>query len=231
MGSPTLIVGRALSAPGERDMTTQVESDTDVAADRVVMRPLTGADSAAYRRLRQHVLDVGEGKFYSSSYTVEQQLTTEEQWREWCTESSVRCTLGFFLEGEMIGIMGIAAYGDPRDRIAELSTSWLYPKYRRSGLARQGRERVREWCREHGYGYMVIDIRTDNTRMQETRQKEGAVYLYTRRNVTWADGSTADANYFMEDLASGTEKSRPVGQAVAFLEAALAFLKHEQQDA
>lgn len=212
-------------------MTTEVEPDALVATDRVVIRPLTAADSAAYRRIRQHVLDVGEGKFYSSSYTVERQLTTEEQWREWCTETPGRCTIGFFLESELIGIMGIAAYGDPEDRIAELSTSWLYPKYRRSGLAKQGREIVREWCRERGYRYMVIDIRVDNTRMQGTREKEGAMYLYTRPSVTWADGSTADANYFMEDLTPGTVRSRSVGQAIEYLEAAVAFLKHEQREA
>lgn len=212
-------------------MTNQVESDTLVALDRVVMRPLTGADSAAYRRLRQHVLDIGEGRFYSSSYTMERQLTSEEQWREWCTETPVRCTIGFFIEGELIGIMGIASYGDPRNHTVEFSTSWIPPKYRGSSLARRGRERVREWCREHEYRYALIDIRTDNPRRRETREREGAVYLYTKRNVTWADGSTCDADFLMESLTPGTETSRSLGQALAFVEAALAFLKQEQQEA
>ena len=212
-------------------MTTQVESDALVDPDRVVLRPLTAADSAAYRRLRQHVLDIGEGRFYSSSYTMEQQLTTEEQWREWLTEKPTRCTIGSFIEGDLIGIIGMAAYGDPGNLIAEFSVSWIPPKYRKSGLARRGRDKAREWCREHGYKYAVLDIRADNSRMQETRKKEAAVYRYTKRNVTWADGSTGDANFFIEDLTLGTETSRSVSQAVAFVEVALAFLKHEQHEA
>jgi RimJ/RimL family protein N-acetyltransferase len=209
----------------------QVESDTLVTIDRVVMRPLTAADSAAYRRLRQHILAIGEGRFYSTTYTLERQLTTEEQWREWCTESPVRCTIGFFLEGELIGIMGVASYGDPEHGIAEIGSSWIPPEYRSSGLAIRGRERVRDWCREHGYSYTVVDIRADNPRRRETREREGAVYVYTKRNVTWADGSSADANLLMESLTPGTEKSRSLGQAVAFLEAALVFVKHEQLEA
>jgi GNAT superfamily N-acetyltransferase len=209
---------------------TQLESDTLVSIDHVVIRPLTAADSAAYRRLRQHVLDIGEGGFFSTSYPAERRLTTEEQWGEWCTETPVRCTIGFFIDGDLIGHMGAVSYGDPRNLTAELLGSWISPKYRRSGLAKLGREKVREWCREHGYRYVITDIRSDNRGRLETRRKEGAVYLYTKPNVTWADGSTADAHNIMESLTPGTETSRSVSQAVAFLEAALAFVKHEQRE-
>jgi RimJ/RimL family protein N-acetyltransferase len=212
-------------------MTVRVESELPIAHERVVMRPLTGADTAAYRRLRQHVLDIGEGKFYSTSYTVEQQLTSEQQWREWLTETPVRCTIGSFIEGDLIGIIGVASYGDPRNRIVEFNASWIPPKYRRSGLARLARDRARRWSLEHGYRYGVVDIRVDNTRMQELRRNEGAVYLYTRRNVTWADGSTADTNVFMEDLTAGAESPRSLDQAIAFAEAVLVLLKHDQHEA
>jgi RimJ/RimL family protein N-acetyltransferase len=212
-------------------MTTHLESDAVVAPERIVLRPVTGADSAAYRRLRQHVLDIGEGRFYSSSYTDEQKLTTEDHWRDWLTESPVRCTIGSFIDGELIGVIRAACYGDPSNRVAEFGASWIPRKYRRSGLARRGRDKAREWALEHGYRYGVIDIRSDNTPMQDTRKKEGAVYVYTKRNVTWADGTTDDAHYFMEDLVLGAEATRSLDRAIAFCEAALALLKHEQHEA
>jgi RimJ/RimL family protein N-acetyltransferase len=208
-------------------MTVRVESDTLVDPDRVVIRPLTAADSKAYRRLRQHILDIGEGKYFSSSYTREQQFTSEDQWGERCAETPVRCTIGIFVAGDLVGIMGMLPYGDPGDRITEWESTWIDPKYRRSGIARQAYERVRQWCHEHGYRYALIDIRADNTRSREIREKQGAMYLCTRRDVTWADGSTADVHYFMLSLSPDTQRSRSADQAVAFLQAALAFLTHE----
>jgi GNAT superfamily N-acetyltransferase len=207
---------------------SQLESDTPVSLDRIVIRPLTAADTAAYRRLRQYVLDIGEGGFFSTSYPAERQLTTEQQWSEWLTETPVRCIIGFFIDGDLIGHMGAVSYGDPRYLTAELLGSWIAPKYRRTGLAKLGREKVREWCRERGYKYTITDIRSDNHGRMETRRKEGAVYVYTRPKVRWADGSTADAHMIMESLAPGTEITRSLSQAVGFVEAALAFVKHEQ---
>jgi RimJ/RimL family protein N-acetyltransferase len=210
-------------------MTAHVESDTFVDPDRVVIRPLAAADSEAYRRLRHHILEIGEGKFFSSSYTKEQQFTSEDQWRERCTETPVRCTIGIFVEGALVGIMGILPYGDPGNLTTEWEATWIDPKYRRSGIARQAYEKVRAWSHEHGYRYAIIDIRADNTRSREIREKQGAMYLCTKRNVTWADGSTADAHFFMLNLSPEAERSRSMGQAVGFLEAALAFLKQEQR--
>src|ERR1041384_3192281 len=100
-------------------MTAHVESATPVdplRPDQVVFRPLIAADSEAYRRLRQRVLDVGEGKFFNSSYDKERQFTTEDQWRERCAETPVRCTIGTFVDGVLVGIMGILPYGDPKHR-------------------------------------------------------------------------------------------------------------------
>jgi RimJ/RimL family protein N-acetyltransferase len=211
-------------------MTAHVESDTLVDPDRVVIRPLTAADGEAYRRLRRHILDIGEGRFFSSSYTREQEFTTEDQWRERCAETSARCTMGVFIAGALVGIMGILPHGAPGDLTAELESTWIDPKYRNAGIARPAYEAVRAWCYEHGYRYAILDIRADNTRSREIREKQGAMYLYTERDVTWADGSTADAHFFMLNLSPEAERTRSAGQAVAFLEAALAFLKHEQHD-
>ncbi|HEX3760622.1 MAG TPA: GNAT family N-acetyltransferase [Kofleriaceae bacterium] len=210
-------------------MTAQAELDRFVHPDRVVIRPLTAADGEAYRRLRQHILDSGEGKFFSSSYIMEQHLTSEDQWREQCAETPMRCTIGVFVEAELAGIMGILPHGDPSNLTAEWIATWIAPKYRGSGITGQAYKKVREWSRNHGYRYAVGDIRADNTRSREIREKQGAMYLFTRRNVTWADGSTADAHFFILNLLPGEETSRSVGQAVAFLEAALAFVKHEQR--
>jgi hypothetical protein len=103
----------------------------------------------------------------------------------------------------------------------------MAPKYRRSGIAKRARDAVRAWSREHGYRYAITDIRADNTLFREVREREGAMYLCTERDVTWADGSKADAHYFLLDLSHGAETVRSAGQAVAFLEAALAYLKHD----
>src|ERR1700704_1841149 len=116
-------------------MTAHVESDTlddpddPVRPDQVVFRPLIAADSEAYRRLRQRVLDVGEGKFFNTSYDRERQLASEDQWRERCAETPARCTIGTFVEGALVGIMGILPYGDPKHRTAELEATWIDPKY------------------------------------------------------------------------------------------------------
>ncbi|HEY0478149.1 MAG TPA: GNAT family N-acetyltransferase [Kofleriaceae bacterium] len=208
-------------------MTAPVQSETLVDSDRVVIRPLTAADSEAYRRLRQSILEIGEGKFFSSSYTREQQLTTEAQWREWCTETPVRCTIGSFVDGELVGSTGIVQCGDPASRTVEWNATWMAPKYRRSGIAKRAREAVRAWSRAHGYRYAITDIRADNTLFREIREREGAMYLCTERDVTWADGSKADAHYFLLNLSPGAEIERSAGQAVAFVKAALAFLTQD----
>jgi len=125
--------------------------------------------------------------------------------------------------------MGILPYGDPRNRITEWIATWIAPKYRGSGVTSRAYEKVREWSRDHGYRYVVGDIRADNTRSREIREKQGAMYLFTRRNVTWADGSTADAQFFIMSLLPGAGRSRSMDEAAPLLEAALVFVKHEQR--
>jgi RimJ/RimL family protein N-acetyltransferase len=212
-------------------MTVQAESDIFVDPDRVVIRPLTAADGEAYRRLRQHILDSGDGKFFSSSYTREQQFTSEDHWRKWCTETPVRCTIGVFVDAELVGVSGIVPSGDPENLITEWQATWLDPKYRKSGVARQAYEKRHQWSYDHGYRYAVGDVHADNVRALEIWKRQGnALYLFTQRDVTWADGSTADTHFFMGSLSPGAEGPRSVDQAVGLLEAALTFLKREQRN-
>lgn len=207
-----------------------VHAESDISPDRVVIRPLTAADGAAYRRLRQRVLDSGEGKFFSSSYTREQQFTSEDHWRDWCTETPVRCTIGVFVDGELVGISGILPSGDPQNLITEWQATWLDPKYRKSGVARQAYQKRHEWSYQHGYRYAVGDVHAENLRALEIWKKQAnALYLFTQRNVTWADGSTGDTHYFMGSLSPETEGPRSLEQAVALFEAAATFLAHEQR--
>ena len=208
-------------------MTADVESETPVDPDQVVIRPLTAADTDAYRQLRRHILEVGEGKYFSTSYTKEQQFTSEAQWREHCAETQVGCTIGSFVGGALVGVMRIEPCGDPRDGTVEWGSTWIAPKYRTSGIARQAYEKTHAWSQAHGYQYAVVDIRADNARSREIRERQGAVYLFTKRDVAWADGSTADAHYLMLSIAPGTERVRSRGQALALLRAAQAFVEHE----
>jgi RimJ/RimL family protein N-acetyltransferase len=214
-------------------MTAHVESDTLVDPGRssqVVFRPLIASDSEAYRRLRQRVLELGEGRFFNTSYDKDRESTTDEQWRERFVQTGVRCTIGFFVDRELIGIMGILPFGDPANRTVELESTWIDPRYRRSGVAKQAYEQVRQWCLGHGYRYAIIEIRADNARSREIRERQGAAYLFTRRNVAWADGSTADTVFYLLDYTLGDMRSRSLEEAIAFSEAVLTFLKQEQRD-
>ena len=211
-------------------MTAHADSELSGNPDHVVIRPLTAADGEAYRRIRQRVLDSGDGRFFSSSYTREQQFTSEDHWREWCTETPVRCTIGVFVDGDLVGISGILPSGDPENLITEWQATWLDPKYRNSGVARQAYEKRHEWSYDHGYRYAVGDVHADNARALEIWRRQGkTLYLFTQRNVTWADGSTADTHFFMGSLSPGADGPRSVRDGIALLEAALTFLKLEQQ--
>ena len=45
------------------------------------LRPLTAKDVEAYRALRQKVLAIGDGRYFSDSYTREAQLNDNPAWR------------------------------------------------------------------------------------------------------------------------------------------------------
>jgi RimJ/RimL family protein N-acetyltransferase len=195
--------------------------------DQLIVRPLTADDSAAYRQVRQKILAIGDGKYFSSSYTRENGFKTEEQWHDWCAETQEHCTMGTFCGGKLIGIMGIVRYGPPENCAVEWEATWLDPEYRRSGVARLAYEKVQQWTKDHGYKYAVVLIRDQNTRSREIRERQGAVYMHTKRDEMWADGSVGDVHYFILDVwRSGQGIIQ--GQAIQQLEAIFASLEHDQ---
>lgn len=167
---------------------------------QISIRPLTGNDSDAYRALRQRILALGEGKYFSSSYTRENQFVTELQWRRWCTESREHCIIGTFLGEHLIGIMAISMYGQPKDQIAEWDSTWLDPKYRTLGIAKLAYDKVWKWTQDNGYTKAIVDIKAGNERSLHIRKQQGAVYSHTKHNEMWADGSVADTHYFALNL-------------------------------
>jgi RimJ/RimL family protein N-acetyltransferase len=194
--------------------------------DQLIVRPLTADDSAAYRQVRQKILAIGDGKYFSSSYTRENGFKTEEQWRDWCAETQEHCTIGTFCDGKLIGIMGIVRYGPLENRAVEWEATWLDPEYRRSGVARLAYEKVRQWTKDHGYKYAVVLIRDQNTRSREIRERQGAVYMHTKRNEIWADGSVGDVHSFILDVWRSGQRIIQ-GQAIRKLEAIFASLEHD----
>jgi RimJ/RimL family protein N-acetyltransferase len=157
---------------------------------RITLRPLTPADVHDYRALRQHVLDIGEGRFFADSYTREAALT-ESQWRDWCTERREHCIIGIFDHAKLIGAMTATQYRAPEDRTAEWEAIWIHPTYRRQGIARRAYQRIELWTRANGYERVALHIRADNLRSQHIHTEQGARYQFTKRNEIWADGSIA----------------------------------------
>jgi len=194
----------------------------------ITVRPLTPDDSEAYRALRRKILEIGDGKYFSDSYDRENHFTTDDQWREWCTEKREHCTIGTFIGNELIGIMGIVMYGPPETLAVEWEATWLDPRYRRFGIARLAYEKVQQWTRDQGYEYAIVFIREENFRSREIREKQGAVFLKTKRNVAWADGSIADVHSFLIDLSPTAARLQdPHKRALRQLASTLAFLKED----
>ena len=81
-------------------------------------RPLTSADTPAYRALRQHILATADGRFFADSYSREAALT-EADWREWCSQKPEQCILGTFDGRGLIGIVMMTRYGPAEDSTAE----------------------------------------------------------------------------------------------------------------
>lgn len=190
------------------------------------MRPLTANDSTAYRQVRQKILAIGDGKYFSSSYTRENAFKTEAQWRSWCEETQEHCTIGIFCGSKLIGIMGIVRYGQPENCAVEWEATWLDPEYRRLGVARLAYKKVQQWTKDHGYKYAVVLIRDQNTRSREIRERQGAVYMETKPNEIWADGSVGDVHVFLLDL-SEPRQDKTKDQAIQRLEEIFRSLEHE----
>jgi RimJ/RimL family protein N-acetyltransferase len=192
---------------------------------QVTVRPLCADDSPAYHALRSRILALGEGKYFSDSYLREKSFVSENDWREWCTEKREHCTIGTFIGSELVGTMGIVRYGTPEDRTVEWEVTWMDPRYRNCGLARQAYEKVEQWTRVQGYKHVVLFIRADNLRSRAIRKKQGAIFTGLKPGEIWADGSVADAHCFRIDL---HPKPVPLEHALHALEDMLAKMQDNE---
>lgn len=205
-------------------MTTQtVLSGSPRELHQISIRPLTGEDCNAYRALRQKILDIGDGRYFSDSYTREQQLTTDQLWRDWCTEKSEHCIMGTFADKELVGVMMITQQGQPDSPVVEWEATWLDPHYRSGGVAKAAYEQVNQWTLDQGYAFAAVFIRDDNKHSQDIRRKQGFVYAYTLYDEVWADGSVGNTHAFLLDLRGSTPHERHQ-QTVIHLKEALAHL-------
>lgn len=198
------------------------------------IRPLTLADAAFYRALRQHILHRGGGRFFSDSYVREKTFSCPADWQQWCTETKEHCIIGTFYGTSLIGIMGIIAYGDPEDKTVEWELTWLEPEYRGTGLAQAAYEIEHAWSVSNGYKKAVVFIRHDNQRSIDIRKKQGFQFVEAK-NEQWADGSAAPALCFTMDLADcQTQRERALASLKQTLEllddtSAASFTKNTNQ--
>jgi GNAT superfamily N-acetyltransferase len=196
---------------------------------QIVIRPLTPDDVPSYRALRQHILDVGDGRSFSDSYIRERQLENESAWRKWCTDMPDHCIFGTFDGDRLIGIMMVTEYEAFDGRAVEWEAVWLDPTYRRLGIARQAYQKAQRWTEQHGYRYVLGFIRTDNLRAREIFERLGGRYHSTKHDEIWADGSIGDLHTFVLDLHHLRLQS-PQRKAIRHLEATNELLSAAQLD-
>ena len=182
------------------------------------IRVLTADDSHAYRALRQRILDLGDGRYFSDSYIREKQLNNEHACHEWCSERPDHCIFGTFAGAALVGIMMVTQYGQPEDRAVEWEAIWLDPNYRRLGIAKQAYQKIQQLTENQGYRRVITFIRTDNERARHIRQKQGARLISTKHDEVWADGSIGDVHTFILDLYPTISRTKQV-RALRRLEA------------
>jgi RimJ/RimL family protein N-acetyltransferase len=170
------------------------------ALKRFEFRPLTADDSPAYFALRQRILDVGDGHYFSDSYTRERQLTTEELRRDWCTAKREHCIMGTLTDKKLVGFTMITQQGPAHSPLVEVEATWLEPDLRGTGLAKVAFGAVRKWIEAQGYKYVVGFIRDDNGPSLRFRTKQGFTYAYTIHDEVWADGSVGNTHAHLLDL-------------------------------
>jgi RimJ/RimL family protein N-acetyltransferase len=179
-------------------------STENLTKDDISIRPLTAADVAAYRALRQRVLDLGDGKYFSDSYTREATLD-EPGWREWCTEKPDHCIMGTFDRDRLIGVMMITQHGEPAANTVEWEAIWLEPDYRGKKIASLAYREVWHWSTRHDYDTVALFIRADNQHSIDIHRALGAVYQYTKdKPEIWADGSIANVEVYQLRLTAPT---------------------------
>ncbi|MBR0967869.1 GNAT family N-acetyltransferase [Bradyrhizobium diazoefficiens] len=200
--------------------------DAQHALHRIEIRPLTGEDAQAYFALRQRILSVGDGHYFSDSYTREAELKTEHERRDWCREKPEHCIIGAFTNGQLSGIVMITRFGPIEDSTVEWEATWVDPKFRRTGLTKALYEQVRNWTIDQGYAHVKVFIRSDNTRWLDIRLRQGFVQTGTKRNELWADGTTGDTHTFKLDLCPQHNAER-AKQAIQYLGQTLAAISKE----
>lgn len=166
------------------------------------VRPLSAADSHAYRALRQRILNIKDARYFSDSYEREGQLT-ESQWLDWCTEKHEHCILGTFAGLELVGIIMVTRQGGSDSPIVEWEAAWLDPRYRGLGVGKLAYEQARKWSQKQGYKFVAGFIRATYTPALDICRDQGFVYAYTIHDELWADGSVADTHAFLLDLRPG----------------------------
>lgn len=190
---------RARDTESAAKIEGQIDGSPSFPSQALTIRPLTAADSAAYRSLRQKILNTRDALYFSDSYERERQLT-ENQWHEWCTEKAEHCILGTFDGAELIGILMVTRQGGTGSPVVEWEAAWLDPRYRGKGIGKLSYEEAQRWSQTHGYKFVVGFIRDTYTPASDICKHQGFVYAYTIRDELWADGSVADTHALLLDL-------------------------------
>jgi L-amino acid N-acyltransferase YncA len=212
-------------AEGEAMSGAATLSAVQAATVQFEIRPLTGDDSNAYRALRQRILDIGDGRYFSDSYEREAKLTTPQLWGDWCTEKREHCIMGTFADKQLVGVMMITQQGDAKSPVVEWEATWLHPDYRMGGVARMAYQRVHDWTVQQGYRYAAVFIREDNCRSQDIRTRQGFQRVYTIPNETWADGSVASTHAYVLDLRAPPDRAAQRLKTIDHLAEAIAYLQ------
>ena len=187
-----------------------------------MIRPLTMSDCEAYRSIRQKILQSDDARYFSDSYEREQ-LLSESQWLQWCTETQEHCILGTFVDDEMVGIIMITRQGGADSPIVEWEAAWLDPRYRGTGIGSLAYEYARQWSVSKGYKFVAGFIRATYTPALDICRKQGFVYAYTIPGEVWADGSVCDTHAYILDLRQ--ESIATYQRTTNYLEEALAYLQ------
>lgn len=208
--------------------TPAIHTNVQIGLSQFEIRPLQATDCLAYRVLRQRILNLGDGKYFSDSYQREQQLTSEYLWKDWCTEKHEHCIFGTFIDQTLIGVMMITQFGAIDSPIVEWEATWLDPSYREYGVARAAYEKVHQWTMAQNYKFVVVFIRTDNHRSQEIRKKQGFTYIGTKKNETWADGSIADMHAYSLAMEPADSNQTQRVATLQYLEDTLVLLNQDK---
>ena len=186
------------------------------------LRPLSGADAPAYFDRRNHILEIGEGHFFSDSYEREGKLVTEQLRRDWCTEKHDHCILGAFADRNLVGFVMITQYGPPADQTVEWEAAWVDPRYRGTGLTKALYEEVEQWTVSEGYRFVKSFIREDNKRWLDIRRRTGFVEIGTKYVSHWADNTGGNMVILIRDLSAPKPQQQ---KALNYLEDTLSSLE------